>query len=428
LKPANVLTLILSAAIPLILLAQTASCAQSSGQSASGTASQNSRPFPTSNYYRSPYARPPGYKPGDYARQAYMRQMQQEEERRHPGRSQAEQTSQGQQNSQGRRSEQGRQLQNAVQTYLGVTPKGDTSKGYTYQDSISIDGMSRTFQCHLPPGYKTLRNMPLVLVFHGLQLNGSMMMFLSQFNPVADKNGFVVIYGDGIGKAWDDGHAGRGIDDVGYVCKVIDKIAGTVSIDRKRVYACGISNGGYFSQMLACAIPDRLAAVGVVGSTLMQQAAKGCHSNRPMPIMFFLGTSDPLIAWGTSGASTANGELNELVDLVGAGKYGGVESALARYGGLMPVPEMIEFWTTHNQCDTHAHVTNEPDREPKDGTRVRREAYGSAGREVILYRIENGGHTWPGGLPYASSGLAGKISQDINASETLWQFFKTHSR
>lgn len=355
-----------------------------------------------------------------------MRQMQQEEAKRHPERSQAEQAGAV---PQSQRAEQGRQLQSAVQTYLGVPTKGDSTKGYTYQDTVSIDGMNRTFQCHLPPGYKSLKNMPLVLVFHGLQLNGSIMMFLSQFNPVADKNHFAVIYGDGVGKAWDDGHAGRGIDDVGYVNKVIDKVANTVSIDRKRVYACGISNGGYFSQMLACAIPDKIAAVGVVGSTLMQQAANGCRSNRPMPIMFFLGTGDPLIAWGSSGSGTASEELNELVDMVGASKYGGVDSALARFGGLMSVPDMIEFWTNHNQCGSaRPYISNEPDRDPKDGTRVRREAYGSMGREVILYRIENGGHTWPGGLPYAPSGMAGKVSQDINASETLWQFFRTHSR
>lgn len=426
----------LSAAIPLNLLLQTGSSAQSSAQNPSGAGNQSSQPFPTTNYYRSPYARPPGYRPGEYARRAYMRQMQEEEERKHPGSTQAQQSQapqgqgqQGVQTLQSQRAQQGRQIQNAGQRYLGVTPKGDTTKGYTYQDTVSIDGMNRTFQCHLPPGYKTLKNMPVVLVFHGLSLNGSLMMFLSQFNPVADRNNFAVIYGDGIDKCWDTGQSGRGVDDVGYVCKVIDKIANTVSIDKRRVYACGISNGGYFSQMLACAIPERIAAIGVVGSTIMQQAANGCHSNKPMPVMFFLGTSDPLISWGSSGASTANGELNELVELVGANKFGGVDSALARYGGLMPVPEMIEFWCAHNQVGAaHANITNEPDKDPRDGTRVRREAYGSSGREVILYRIENGGHTWPGGLPYASSGFAGKISQDINASETLWQFFRTHSR
>jgi polyhydroxybutyrate depolymerase len=412
-KLATILTLIVAVAVPLSLLAQTGSSAQSSQQSG-GQSTNQARPFPTTNYYRSPYPRPPGYRPGEYAARAYARQQQQEEERRHPSKQPTQQQVQGIQQ---------------IQNYLGMSSRTDKQKGYTYQDNISIDGMNRTFQCHLPVGYKSLKNMPVVLVFHGLQLNGSMMMFISNFNPVSDRNGFVVVYGDGVGKAWDDGRGGRGVDDIAYVCKVIDKVASTVSVDKRRVYACGISNGGYFSQLLACAIPDRLAAIGVVGSTLTQQAANHCHSDRAMPIMFFLGTNDPLIAWGSSGAGTVSGELNELVDMVGANKYGGVESALARYGGLMPVPEVIDFWTAHNHCSSsNPHSTNEPDRDPKDGTHVRREAWGSSGGEVVLYRIEGGGHTWPGGLPYASSGFAGRISQDINASELLWQFFRTHSR
>ncbi len=412
-KLATILTLIVAVAVPINLLAQTGSSAQSNSQ-AGGQSKNPARPFPTTNYYRSPDARPPGYRPGEYAARAYARQQQQEEERRHPSQQATPQQVQGIQQ---------------IQNYLGTSSKTDKQKGYTYQDTISIDGMNRTFQCHLPVGYRSLKNMPVVLCFHGLQLNGSLMMFISNFNPVSDRNGFVVVYGDGIGKAWDDGRGGRGVDDIAYVCKVIDKVASTVSVDKRRVYACGISNGGYFSQLLACAIPDRLAAIGVVGSTLTQQAANHCHSDRSMPIMFFLGTKDPLIAWGSAGAGTASGELNELVDLVGASKYGGVESALARYGGLIPVPEVIDFWTAHNHCSSsNPHTTDMPDIDPKDGTRVKREAWGSTGSEVVLYRIEGGGHTWPGGFPYASSGFAGKISQDVNASETLWQFFKTHSR
>ncbi len=415
-KLATILTLMLSAAIPLSLLAQTSSSAQTAANTQnSGQSSNQAKPFPTSNYYRSPYARPQGYRPGEYAARAYARQQQQEEERRHPGRQQAQQ--QGQ-----------RQAGQQIQNYLGTSSKTDRQKGYSYQDTVNVDGMNRTFQCHLPVGYKSLKNMPVVLVFHGLQLNGSLMMLISNFNPVSDRNGFVVVYGDGVGKAWDDGR-GRGIDDVAYVCKVLDKVASTVSVDKRRVYACGISNGGYFSQLLACAIPDKLAAIGVVGSTLTQQAASHCHSSRSMPIMFFLGTNDPLIAWGSQSSGTAREELGELADMVGVSKIGGVESALARFGGLLPVPEVIDFWTTHNHCASgNPYSTMEPDRDPKDGTRVRKESYGSSGSEVILYRIEGGGHTWPGGFPYASSGFAGRISQDINASETLWQFFKTHSR
>lgn len=412
-KAATILTLLLAAVLPLNLLSQSSSLAQNSSQQSGGQS--QARPFPTTNYYRSPYARPTGYRPGEYAARAYARQMEREEQQKQA----RKQQSQPQQYS---------QLKQYAQPSGALASDKDKNRGYTYADKVNIDGMNRTFQCHLPAGYKNLKNMPLVLVFHGLQLDGLTMMYLSNFNPVSDRNGFVVIYGDGIGKAWDDGRGARGYDDVGYVSKVIEKISNTVSIDRRRVYACGISNGGYFSQLLACAIPDKLAAIGVVGSTMLQQAANRCHSNRSMPIMFFLGTGDPLVAWGSAGSGTANGELNDLVELVGANKIGGVDSAMARFGGIIPVPELIDFWTAHNHCSSNPYTTMEPDRDPKDGTRVQRQTWGSSGSEVVVYRIEGGGHTWPGGFPYAGREFAGRISQDINASELLWQFFKTKSR
>jgi polyhydroxybutyrate depolymerase len=419
-KAVTLLTLLLSAALPLSFLSQLSSPAQNSGQQTSGQS--QARPFPTTNYYRSPYARPPGYRPGEYAARAYARQMEREEQQQNQ-----QKQNQRQQGQQQQASQYG-QLKQYAQVLGAPNSDKDKNKGYTYADKVNIDGMNRTFQCHLPAGYKSLKNMPVVLVFHGLQLDGLTMMYLSNFNPVSDRNGFVVIYGDGIARAWDDGRGSRSYDDVGYVCKVIEKIASTVSIDKRRVYACGISNGGYFSQLLACAIPDRLAAIGVVGSTMMQQAANRCHSNRSMPIMFFLGTGDPLVAWGSAGSGTANGELNDLVELVGANKVGGVDSAMARFGGILPVPELIDFWTAHNRCSNNPYTTMEPDRDPKDGTRVQRQSWGSSGSEVVLYRIEGGGHTWPGGFPYAGREFAGRISQDINASELLWQFFKSHSR
>ncbi len=415
-KPATILTLLLSAAIPLNVLVQTGSTAQSTAGGQSGSSGQSNaqnRPFPTNNYYRSPYARPPGYRPGEYAQRAYARQQQQEEEQKHPQSQQQQQSQTSKSSSQ----------------YMGAGAASDKAKGYTYKDTVNIDGINRTFQVHLPAGYRSMKNMPLVLAFHGLHLNGTLMMFLSGFNSVSDKNGFVVVYGDGIGEQWDDGRGAHGYDDVGYVCKVIEKVSTTVSIDKRHVYACGISNGGYFSQLLACAIPDRLAAIGVVGATLVQGAANHCHSSRPMPIMFFLGTGDPLVAWGSAGNGSNVGELGDLAELVGVSKIGGVDSVLARYGGIMPVPEVIDFWTAHNRCPSgNPYTSMEPDRDPKDGTRVKKEAWGSTGNEVVLYRIEGGGHTWPGGMPYASQNFAGRISRDIDASETLWQFFKTHSR
>ena len=298
-------------------------------------------------------------------------------------------------------------------------------KGYTYRDTISVDGVKRTYNVHLPAGYRTKRAMPLVFCFHGLHLTGQIMMMMTNFNSTADRNGFIVVYPDGIGQAWDDGRHNRGVDDIGFVSAMLQKIGTNVGVDRRRVYASGISNGGYFSQLLACAMPERIAAIGVVGATIMQQAASECHSARPMPIMFFLGTSDPLVAWGDGNSRS----LGDLGDLVGVSGIGSLDSAIARYGGLMPVPELINFWTTHNHCpSTTPYTSLEPDKDPSDGTRVKKESYGSSNNEVVLYRIEGGGHTWPGGLPYAPSSVAGKISQDIDACELLWQFFKNKAR
>lgn len=317
-------------------------------------------------------------------------------------------------------------LKTASPQQLPAAVKTSTKeKGYTYRDTLSVDGAKRTFNVHLPPGFRTNRSMPVVFCFHGLRLTGQLMMMISNFNSTADKNGFVVVYPDGIGEAWDDGRSNRGHDDLGFVSAILQKLTTTVGIDRRRVYASGISNGGYFSQLLACAMPDKIAAVGVVGATMMQQAASQCHSNRPMPIMFFLGTSDPLIAWGDGNGRN----LGDLGDLVGVSGIGSVDSAIARYGGLLSVPEILNFWTTHNHCPSGTpYSSTEPDRDPSDGTRVKKESYGSSNNEVVLYRIEGGGHTWPGGFPYAPASVAGKISQDIDACDLMWQFFKNKSR
>ncbi len=183
-KLATILTLMLSAAIPLNILAQTSSMAQTAtGTQPNGQA----KAFPTTNYYRSPMPDRRVTNPVNMPRV----HMLVSNNRKKKGAIQV---------SNRANSKQGRAVQQ-IQNYLGTSSKTDTTKGYSYQDTISIDGMNRTFQCHLPVGYRSLKNMPIVLVFHGLQLNGSMMVFISQFNPVSDKNGFVVVYGDGVEKS-----------------------------------------------------------------------------------------------------------------------------------------------------------------------------------------------------------------------------------
>lgn len=101
-----------------------------------------------------------------------------------------------------------------------------------------------------------------------------------------------------------------------------------------------------------------------------------------------------------------------------------------KLGKVLSVNESIEFWVSRNRCSTAPVVTEEPDRDPKDGTRVIRKEYnnGMNGTEVILYSVDGGGHTWPGGFQYLPARIIGKTSRDIDASEVIWSFFKKHSK
>lgn len=94
------------------------------------------------------------------------------------------------------------------------------------------------------------------------------------------------------------------------------------------------------------------------------------------------------------------------------------------------IPDVVSHWAATNNCEGEPDVSDEPDL-VDDGTRVRREVYGECldGTEVVLYAIEGGGHSWPGGSrPVQLWGFNGRISQDIDASETIGAFFATHTR
>lgn len=295
------------------------------------------------------------------------------------------------------------------------------NKGYDFTDAVSVDGGKRPYHVHIPAGYDRTKPTPVVLVFHGIGMTGQMMVPVTGFNGLSDRNNFVVVYGDGVGHRWQDGRRGNA-DDIAYVSAILTKLPTMVNVDSRRVYAAGLSNGGFFTQLLSCALSDKIAAAGVVASTMMDNAGSQCTSARPVPIAFFLGTEDPLIPWGDGRVK----DIGKLGEALGLGSLGSIDSGLARYGGLLNVKEMLDFWIGHNHCSAQPRTTYEADIDPSDGTKVRKETYGSGSNEVILYAIEGGGHTWPGCLAFPK--MTGRITRDIVASDLLWAFFSSHSR
>lgn len=290
-----------------------------------------------------------------------------------------------------------------------------------YQETVA----GHKYLVHLPHTYSQASPAPVVIVFHGLGMNGTSVRGLSAMDLTAERYGFITIYPDAIGRRWNDGvQHETGVDDVAFVASMLDAVAAKFKIDSRRVYACGISNGGFFVQRLACELPNRIAAIGVVAATASDAICAHCSVSRGMPVVFFLGTDDPLFP-----REGETKELGKLGDALGLSDLGikNLSSSMTKFAGIMSATEAPEFWARNNRASANPRQEVLPDRDPRDGCKVRRETYGG-GSEVVVYTIEGGGHSWPGGMGFVAQDIIGRTTNDINASEIMWQFFQSHSR
>jgi len=273
------------------------------------------------------------------------------------------------------------------------------------EGQIQHGGLTRTYTIHVPGSVNTRTPAPLVLVLHGGGGAAQSTERMTGFSELADRKGFIAVYPNGIDHRWNDGRgevARQDVDDVGFLTALVDQLRRTLPIDPSRVYASGASNGAMMSYRLACERAEVFTAIAPVAGAMPEPLGPRCSPSRPVSIVAISGTEDPLILW--NGGPVARNR-----------------------GRTMSVPDSISLWTRLNGCPSPATVTQEPDRDPADGTRVRREAYTPYQdvASVVLYAVEGGGHSWPGsarsGLP-----LTGRVSRDINPTEVIWSFFESH--
>ena len=285
-------------------------------------------------------------------------------------------------------------------------------------DTLTVSGQERTYSLYVPPNLPQDASAPLVFILHGGGGTGKGMVWLTRggFNLLADKNGFIVVYPDGMKRHWNDGRTDAGyfahrekIDDVAFVSALIGKLAKEWNIDPKRVYAAGISNGAMMSFRLACELSGSVAAVAAIAGSVPKDIASTCSPSRPVPVLIMNGTHDLLVPW-------SGGYI-----LPNWGK---------KFGEVVSVSDTVKLWVAKNGCSPRPAQSQAPDADPADGTTVRKEAYGSCREqsEVVLYTVENGGHAWPGGRQYLPERFIGKTSRDIDACEIIWEFFKRHRR
>jgi polyhydroxybutyrate depolymerase len=275
------------------------------------------------------------------------------------------------------------------------------------QGRLESGGRVRTYISWSPDGPGPF---PLVIALHGRLGTGAQMLELTSFTALAERERFIVVYPDGIGRSWADGRgtspaSKEGVDDVAFLSALIDELVKTGRADARRVYVTGMSNGGFMALTLACLAPEKLAAVGSVTGFMGADFATRCAPPTPTPVALVAGDTDPIVPY-------AGGELQG-----GRGKAIGAEATFAR-------------WLQLDGCVAPPVVTALPDVAPDDGTTIeRREVTGCAqGSAVRLDVVKGGGHTWPRGDRYLPERLIGRTSSDMDASAELWRFFKQFSR
>lgn len=286
----------------------------------------------------------------------------------------------------------------------GIRPAAARADSAGHPRSLQVNGETRRYFLYLPSSWHRDRPAALVLVFHGGGGRASGIAPHTGFSRLADREGFVVAYPEGVGGRWNDGRGlpGAAHDDVGFVRVLVDSLEVELGVDPRRVYATGISNGAMFSHRLACDLPGTFAAIAPVAGALPAALADGCAHTTPVSVLAFQGTADRLMPYGGGGVAW-------------------------RRGQVLPAERSIAFWATVAGCAPNPSTTAEPDR-VRDGTRVRLTSYAGCrdGRAVELYTIEGGGHTWPGGP--AAGRRVGRVTREIDATRTIWSFFAAHAR
>lgn len=255
-------------------------------------------------------------------------------------------------------------------------PSGD------FPDGVTVAGLQRSYLVHVPAGID--RPNGLVINLHGAGMTGGQQAAMTNYNAIADQHGFVVVYPDGIDLSWADGRGAsvpdrQGVDDVGFLVALVDRLTRDFGIDRGRVFATGMSAGAFMANRLACERADVVAAIAPIAGTL--GTAFPCDPSRPVSVLEIHGTADQVVPFN-GGSMIGRGGPSDIV----------------------AAPALAQRWRELAGCP--------PPVEDSPAPAVRRStASGCAdGTEVAFVQVDGGGHTW------------------LDASTASAQFFAAHGR
>jgi len=317
-----------------------------------------------------------------------------------------------------------------------VAREQSPTQAHDAQEQVEINDRPRTYVIHLPQGYDSQQRYPIVLLLHGLDQDAAEMARITHFNEFADRNSIIAVYPNAMNGRWNLGagepqrpyrrppyrrpgiyapgyplveqlveqrpdaderreRPNRGAD-IQFFNRMLDKLAAHYSVDTRRIYAAGLGEGGFMALRMGCSMADRIAAVAVVAADMPRML--NCIPSRPLPIIFMNGTDDPLVPY--DGGRYKNTNVH-----------------------LFSAEDTAKEWARLNRCSEKPSESRLPAlKEGGKETKVYLFDGCQENAQVVLYAVKNGGHAWPGGEQYMSEKEIGKVSNALNANETLWSF------
>ena len=262
---------------------------------------------------------------------------------------------------------------------------GLTEYGITYQ------GIDRDFSIYIPESYTHDSPSAMMFVFHGFGGSNDMIMYYSDFNSISERENFIVVYPQG-SSFWGYPHWNVGgwtntssADDIGFIDFLIELISQEYNLNQNRIYATGMSNGGFFSFLLACQLSQKIAAVASVTGSMTNETYQNCKPSKEVPVLQIHGTDDPIVTYN------GNSSIGSI--------------------GIEPV---LSYWKLNNYCG-EPNISELNDSNPNDNFYVQRVLFdnGVNGSTVDHYKVFGGEHVW-------------FMEDDINSSELIWEFFSQY--
>ncbi len=272
--------------------------------------------------------------------------------------------------------------------------------------SINVKGVERTFHFFAPENAKNEKR-PLLIFLHGGGGSGKRFFKLDNARGIslAQENGFIAVYPDGLKRRWNDGRAVEfsQSDDISFLDSLIDHFIKNFKADEKSIFIAGISNGGFMAYSYAFERPGKIRGLAAVASGLQKKLIEEKKKTAPLNTLVISGNEDPLIPF-----EGGKPQIHLLVK--------------RRLGELMSWEEAKKFWLNNNSC-LKKNESYELNTDKEDGTSVIFEEYSCLNSKTAFYLIKGGGHAWPGGIQYLPERRIGKTSREFNATDKIIDFF-----